>query len=127
MVPIYELGTLSDRRPFFSMKLVKGQTLADLIASRPTPGDDLPRFLAIFEARARTMAYAHSRRVIHRDLKPSNVRVGSFGEVQVMDWGLAKVRDRGGIVNDAKAGREKPPERLIATARSNSDFSKIGT
>ncbi len=121
VVPIYELGTFADQRPFFSMKLVKGQTLADLLAARPTPADDLPRFLSIFAAIAQTMAYAHTRGVIHRDLKPSNVMVGSFGEVQVMDWGLAKVLARGGVVDDAKAGKEQPPETLIATVRSGSD------
>ncbi len=121
VVPIYELGTFADRRPFFSMKLVKGQTLADLLAARPAPADDLPRFLSIFAAIAQTMAYAHTRGVIHRDLKPSNVMVGSFGEVQVMDWGLAKVLARGGAVSDAKAGKEKPPQTMIATGRSGSD------
>ena len=50
VVPIYELGTFADQRPFFSMKLVKGQTLADLLAARPSPADDLPRFLSIFAA-----------------------------------------------------------------------------
>ena len=90
VVPIYELGTFADRRPFFSMKLVKGQTLADLLAARSGPADDLPRLLSIFAAIAQTMAYSHTRGVIHRDLKPSNVMVGSFGEVQVMDWGLAR-------------------------------------
>jgi tetratricopeptide (TPR) repeat protein len=120
VVPIYELGTFADQRPFFSMKLVKGQTLADLLASRSSPSDDLPRFLSIFAAMAQTMAYSHTRGVIHRDLKPSNVMVGSFGEVQVMDWGLAKVLARGGLAADAKAG--KTPDTLIATARSGSDL-----
>ena len=95
VVPVYELGRLPDRRPFFAMKLVKGQTLAALLAGRSSPADDLPRFLAIFEAVCQTVAYAHARGVIHRDLKPSNVMVGSFGEVQVMDWGLAKVLPQG--------------------------------
>src|SRR5262249_30290767 len=96
IVPIYELGTLADRRPFFAMKLVKGHTLAQLLDARQGPDDDRPRLLSIFEAIAQTVAYAHARGVIHRDLKPSNVMVGSFGEVQVMDWGLAKVLPRGG-------------------------------
>jgi eukaryotic-like serine/threonine-protein kinase len=121
IVPIYELGTFADKRPFFSMKLVKGQTLADLLVARSAPTEDLPRFLSIFASIAQTMAYAHTRGVIHRDLKPSNVMVGSFGEVQVMDWGLAKVLHRGGVVADAKAGKEPPPETMIATARSGSD------
>ena len=91
VVPVYELGTFGDRRPYFTMKLVKGQTLADLLAERESPTEDRPRFLSIFEQMCQTTAYAHARDVIHRDLKPTNVMVGSFGEVQVMDWGLAKV------------------------------------
>jgi serine/threonine protein kinase len=87
---VHELGTLPDGRPFFAMKLIKGDTLAELLARRPTPADDLPRFLTIFEQVCQTVAYAHARGVIHRDLKPSNVMAGAFGEVQVMDWGLAK-------------------------------------
>ncbi len=121
VVPIYELGTFTDRRPFFSMKLVKGNTLAKLLEDRATPTDELPRLLSIYEAVCQTVAYAHARGVIHRDLKPSNVMVGSFGEVQVMDWGLAKVLPRGGVVDDAQAGKTKPIETVITTARSGED------
>jgi tetratricopeptide (TPR) repeat protein/tRNA A-37 threonylcarbamoyl transferase component Bud32 len=91
IVPVHELGRCADGRPFFTMKLVRGRTLDDLLAERPSPADDQARFLGIFEQVCQTLAYAHSRGVIHRDLKPSNVMVGAFGEVQVMDWGLAKV------------------------------------
>jgi serine/threonine-protein kinase len=89
--PAHLIGHLEDGRPFLSMKLIEGRTLADLLAERKDPTDGLPRFLTIFEHICQTVAYAHSRRIIHRDLKPANVMVGAFGEVQVMDWGLAKV------------------------------------
>jgi len=129
IVPIYELGAFGDRRPYFAMKLVKGKTLAEILATRKSPGDGLPRFLSIFESVCQTMAYAHARGVIHRDLKPSNVMVGSFGEVQVMDWGLAKVLPRGGAVEDASAGRPKDQGTVIATARTgpDSDHSQAGS
>ena len=91
IVPIYDVGELEDGRPFFSMKLVKGQTLAQLLKKRSFIGQDLIRYLGIFEQACQAIAYAHSRHVIHRDLKPANIMVGAFGEVQVMDWGLAKV------------------------------------
>jgi serine/threonine-protein kinase len=132
IVPIYELGTFGDKRPYFAMKLVKGRTLASLLDERDEPSRDLPRFLSIFEAICQTMAYAHARGVIHRDLKPSNVMVGSFGEVQVMDWGLAKVLPQGGAVDDASAGKTKNEDTVIATARSggfdgDSDLSRAGS
>jgi tetratricopeptide (TPR) repeat protein len=91
IAPVHEIGQLADGRPFFAMKLIRGQTLNDLLQRRSDPSQDLPRFLAIFEQICQTLAYAHARGVIHRDLKPANVMVGAFGEVQVMDWGLAKV------------------------------------
>jgi serine/threonine-protein kinase len=116
VVPVYELGELADGRPFFAMKLIKGRTLAELLAERPDPAHDLPRLLQIFEQVCQTVAYAHSKRVVHRDLKPSNVMVGAFGEVQVMDWGLAKVLDESGHpVPEAPA-----PTSVIETVRTAS-------
>ena len=129
IVPVYELGAFGDRRPYFAMKLVKGHTLAEILANRKSLSEGLPRLLSIFESICQTMAYAHARGVIHRDLKPSNVMVGSFGEVQVMDWGLAKVLPRGGAVDDASAGHMKDQATVIATTRSesDSDLSQAGS
>lgn len=72
------------------MKLVHGHTLAALLAGRRDPSDERPRWLSAFGQVCQAIAFAHSQGVIHRDLKPGNVMVGAFGEVQVMDWGLAK-------------------------------------
>jgi serine/threonine-protein kinase len=92
IVPVVELGHDDHGLPFLAMKLVRGDTLASLLEKRTRPQQDLARFVGIFEQVCQAMAFAHNRRVIHRDLKPENVMVGRFGEVQVMDWGLAKVR-----------------------------------
>ena len=88
---VHQVGTLADGRPFLAMKLIKGSTLEDILKYRPDPAADRGRRLAIFEAVCQAVGYAHAHHVIHRDLKPANVMVGAFGEVQVMDWGLAKV------------------------------------
>ena len=121
IVPVYELGTFPDRRPYFAMKLVKGKTLAALLHDRTNPAHDLHRFVAIFEAVCQTVAYAHARGVLHRDLKPSNVMVGSFGEVQVMDWGLAKVLASGGIADEP--ANQQVQESVVVTDRSGSSRS----
>jgi serine/threonine-protein kinase len=112
--PVHALGELADGRPYFAMKLVKGRTLADLLEARAGPADDRPRLLGIFEQACQAVAYAHSKGVIHRDLKPRNVMVGAFGEVQVMDWGLAKVLKQeppGETVAD-------PGESVVETVRT---------
>jgi serine/threonine-protein kinase len=112
IVPVYEVGRSADQLPYFTMKRVRGRTLAELLRERSDPRQDLARFQHIFEQVCQTMAYAHSRGVIHRDLKPSNIMVGAFGEVQVMDWGLAKVLTR--PEGDA-------PADAVRTARSEGD------
>jgi serine/threonine protein kinase len=89
--PVHELGRLADGMPFLAMKLIQGQTLQQLLQQRTSLLADLPRWLQIFEQIAQAVGYAHSQRVLHRDLKPANIMVGEFGEVQVMDWGLAKI------------------------------------
>src|SRR5205823_7118004 len=103
---------LEDGRPFFAMKLIKGRTLAEILAARANPSEDLPRFLAVFEQLCQAVGYAHSKGVIHRDLKPLNVMVGAFGEVQVMDWGLAKLLRRKEEVG--QAGTQSAADLLLA-------------
>jgi Serine/threonine protein kinase len=90
IVPVRDLGELPDGRPFFAMKLIQGRTLAHLFEDRATSAEDLPRWVEVFEQVCQAVAFAHARGLIHRDLKPSNVMLGEFGEVQVMDWGIAK-------------------------------------
>jgi serine/threonine-protein kinase len=116
--PVYDLGELSDGRPFFALKLIKGQTLTALLKDRTHPTDDLPHLLTIFGQVGQTLAYAHSRGILHRDLKPSNIMVGAFGEVQVMDWGLAKV-----LGSERKWETAIQPEDMgtIATVRTAED------
>jgi eukaryotic-like serine/threonine-protein kinase len=99
IVPVYDAGTLSDGRAFYCMKYVEGQTLAQHIVSK-----SLPDRLRLLERIAEPVDFAHSRGFIHRDLKPENVMIGAFGEVLVMDWGLARV----GV------GGLKPAENEIA-------------
>lgn len=118
IAPVYELGQFADQRPFFSMKLVKGETLSKLLADRKNSEDERGKFIGIFEQICQTMAYAHSRGVIHRDLKPANIMVGAFGEVQVMDWGLAKVLQKGGVADEKNAKQKQQGQSIIQTMRS---------
>src|SRR5262249_19065884 len=92
---VHQFGHLSEGRPFLAMKLIKGCTLDALLKDRPDPSAERGRLLAVFEAVCQAVGDAHAHRGIHRDLKPANVMVGAFGEVQVMDWGLAKLVGEG--------------------------------
>ncbi len=88
IVPVHDAGMLPDGRTFYCMKLVEGQTLDRYAGKLP-----LRERLRLFQRIAEPLAFAHSRGIIHRDLKPANIMVGAFGEVLIMDWGLAKVLD----------------------------------
>jgi serine/threonine protein kinase len=127
IVPIHNLGRLADGRPCYTMKLVRGRTLADILRDEPTGLERLPRLLAILEKVCHAVAYAHSKGVLHRDLKPSNVMVGKFGEVQVMDWGLAKVLPREDSTVRTAAVEEEAGTVLYTTPASMSeDMSRTG-
>ncbi|MFN3193010.1 MAG: protein kinase domain-containing protein [Aureliella sp.] len=127
IAPVYEMGKFEDNRPYFTMKLVKGNTLAEILADRESPKDDWSKLLPIFEQVCQTIAYAHSKGVIHRDLKPSNIMVGSFGEVQVMDWGLAKVLEVGGDADERMQEAKREEATFIQTRRSSGDSSSGGS
>ncbi|NIR50555.1 serine/threonine protein kinase [candidate division KSB1 bacterium] len=87
IVPIHDVGTLPDGRVFYTMKYVKGDRLDEHVRKATS----LPERLRIFQKICEGVAFAHAQDVIHRDLKPENIMVGDYGEVLVMDWGLAKV------------------------------------
>ncbi|MDP8223403.1 MAG: protein kinase [Candidatus Lernaella stagnicola] len=98
IVPVYEIGRRDDGTFYYTMKLVRGDTLDEALAACRNLDDRL-QLLGHFEDVCQALAYAHSRGVIHRDVKPSNIMLGRFGVTVVLDWGLAKVRgqrdDRG--------------------------------
>lgn len=129
VVPVYEVGNLPDGRPFIAMKLIEGQTLSRLLRERINPAENQPHFLKVFEALCQTMKYAHQQGVIHRDLKPDNVMVGEFGEVQVMDWGLAKFLDPADAVASTPDGFEMMERSacLSADGHASAAFGEFPT
>jgi serine/threonine-protein kinase len=88
-VPVYELGVDEDGRPFFAMKKLAGTTLKELIRADRSRQHLLRAFVDVCLA----VEFAHTRGVVHRDIKPQNIVLGDFGDVYVLDWGVAKVRD----------------------------------
>lgn len=128
--PVHDRGVLPDGRKFFSMKLIQGQTLAALLKQRRSSDEGLGKYQEIFRQVAEAVGYAHSQGVIHRDLKPLNVMVGAFGEVQVMDWGMAK--RVGGAVSceeETKTDRvDHPDDPALAETfvPGDTDVSQVG-
>lgn len=115
IVPVHALGSTDDGRPYFAMKEVKGVTLTALIAEvhqvsvdgrwgTTNSGWSFHSLIQAFHRVCEAVAFAHSRRVVHRDLKPDNIMLGAFGEVLVLDWGLAKMLD--GTDGPADLGRD---------------------
>ena len=90
IVPVHDVGVVADGRVFYAMKYVRGSRLDEFAAQTDSFGERLRKFQAVCDA----VAFAHAHGVIHRDLKPQNVMIGSFGEVLVLDWGVAKILRR---------------------------------
>ncbi|MGB7845208.1 MAG: serine/threonine-protein kinase [Candidatus Acidiferrum sp.] len=112
IVPIHDVGTLADGRVFYTMKFVEGQRLDEYLETVESVPDRLRIFLRVCDP----VAFAHARGVLHRDIKPANIMVGSFGEVLVMDWGLAKIvaQAAGRALQDADATLFESPKPISA-------------
>ena len=117
IVPVHDAGLLDDGRWFYVMKLVRGDTLAEHAASL----EHEAARLVVFERVAETVAFAHAAGIVHRDLKPSNVMVGQFGEVLVLDWGVARVLAR------ADAGSNADAANIASRSGNNVEGTAGGT
>lgn len=125
IVPVHDVGALADGRVFYAMKLVRGERLDEYTANVVSLKERLRKFQAACDA----VSFAHAHGVIHRDLKPQNIMIGAFGEVLVLDWGVAKILPNAILdANDSEAetlrliprahtGLQQPEERGDNTMR----------
>ena len=120
IVPVHDVGTLPDGRIFYAMKYVRGHRLDEYAAQSASLKDRLRKFQAVCDA----VAFAHAHGVIHRDLKPQNIMIGSFGEVLVLDWGVAKFLKPRMNADERRSMRVHPRE---SAASETSDGTVIGT
>ncbi len=113
-VPTYELGRNSHGQIYFTMKLVHGYTLREILDFRERY--DLKQLINVIIQIAHGLDYAHSHRVIHRDIKPENILVGPYGEVLLMDWGLSKVwNERGENVDETEQDTTLDGKQAVST------------
>jgi serine/threonine protein kinase len=119
IVPVHDVGRLADGRLFYVMKRVDGRTLTEHIRHH----GDLAERIRIFERICEAVAFAHARHILHRDLKPDNVMVGSFGEVMVMDWGVAKTLPG----DDERAAKVIPAEAQPSGRTATNPGTVLGT
>jgi len=140
IVPVYELGLLEDQQPFFTMRRLQGNTLADILEQQAsdekeaTEGYGRVRLITIFIQVCMAVEFAHSRGIVHRDVKPQNIMLGDFGEVQLLDWGIARRTDEPLDDNDedlaltGTPGYMAPEQILGGTSRAStcSDVYSLG-
>ncbi len=126
IVPVHDLGVTAEGHLYFTMKRIQGDALSKIIDEIKA---GTPRYarqyslvvrLQLFRSICNALAFAHNKGVIHRDLKPENIMIGEFGEVYVMDWGLAKVQQADGDVEGAAASR-------VTSARAGSSSEVVHT
>jgi len=128
IVPVHDTGTLPDGRAWYVMKRVRGARVDEIAKAGISRAEALRMFTRICEP----VAFAHARGIVHRDLKPENVMIGEFGEVLVMDWGVAKLL-RGRGISTGAAGAAEPQtrahglEQVAGGERLTSDGDVIGT
>lgn len=125
IVPVHDVGRLPDGRVFYVMKWVKGRRLDQYFDARAT----IAQKLRIFERVCETVAFAHAHGVIHRDLKPQNIMVGEFGEVLVLDWGVAKLTGGADSAADSQATVALVPTTVppVSASRHTAHGTILGT
>jgi serine/threonine protein kinase len=127
IVPVHDVGTLPDGRVYYTMKFVRGLRLDDYIVQLGSLSQRLRLFLRVCDA----VAFAHARGVLHRDLKPANIMVGSFGEILVMDWGLAKVLHEQRVSADptvlTTSGKAEPKNNATQSTGITAHGTVMGT
>jgi len=122
IVPVHDSGVLADGRTFYCMKYVEGKTLDKHVA-----GLSLRERLQLLQRIAEPLAFAHARGIVHRDLKPNNVMVGAFGEVLIMDWGLARVTGDGSHEPGVPAGATAGTGMLLSGPAPTGHGTVLGT